>query len=128
MSGNPVCGDHWHGLSGQPVDGSEDCPWCIAADREAELAKAESRIAELEREMGDERLIVKAARDIAKSVGWRGDGPNSKDEFYCEVCSQHHEDFNLIPHRTEVGAECPIGQLRAAICSYDAARAAEEDR
>lgn len=36
-----VCGDHWHGLSGEMVDGSDGCPWCRSAKLEAELSEAE---------------------------------------------------------------------------------------
>ena len=36
-----VCGDHWHGLSGEPVNGSTGCPWCHVASLQAEIAKLE---------------------------------------------------------------------------------------
>jgi hypothetical protein len=39
---NVVCGNHWHGLSGEPVDGSTGCPWCRVAELQAEIAKMEA--------------------------------------------------------------------------------------
>lgn len=53
--------------------------------------------------------------DGAPTIGWRGDGPSSRDEFYCEMCLAHHLDCNEIPH-TEL---CLIGNLIKACRKYE---------
>lgn len=39
---NPVCGDHWHGLSGAMVDGSTGCPWCHIETLQQQIQRLEA--------------------------------------------------------------------------------------
>jgi hypothetical protein len=73
-----VCGDHWHGLRGDPVDGSTGCPWCRIEGLEAQLNQPRQR-PELEAQLADMKLL----RD-----GWK-----KKADGLEELAAQRYEDL-----------------------------------
>ena len=50
--GNPVCGNHWEGLTGRMVDGSSGCPWCHVATLQRQIQRLETDLVEA-RKPGD---------------------------------------------------------------------------
>jgi hypothetical protein len=65
-SGSPVCGDHWHGLSGQMVEGSTGCPWCHVDDLQRQVQRLEANMAESKRV--SQHLLTALVDDVEKFI------------------------------------------------------------
>lgn len=47
--------------------------------------------------------------EVGANIGYRGDGPLDRDEYYCEFCKEHHENYELIAH----ASSCLMTRLRS---------------
>lgn len=50
-------------------------------------------------------------RKVRSQIGWRGDGQNAIEDYYCEHCQATHEDGDLIDHTTD----CLVRELDDAL-------------
>lgn len=68
-----ICGDHFHGLAAESVDGSNACPWCLAADRLAAMGQLENEIAVLDSENVNRAETIRLLQESNKVLQKRVD-------------------------------------------------------
>ena len=54
------------------------------------------------------RNLEAALEIVLADIGWRGDGEDGSEEYYCEYCKHHHEDCAQIEHHPG----CKVTALR----------------